>query len=164
MKKTEVLNLSDHLCADQVKIGLSVADREEALTILTQEAESAGLVRDHRIFLTQLRTREAEITTAVGRGLAVPHVEVVGAKATFVISATLASPIDYQAFDHEPVDVIFLIGGKPGEIGIHLQLLARIARMARQPEFLARLRAQKAAKDFIAVVAEAEKQLYSSDQ
>ena len=157
------LTLYSHLSQACICIGLEVDEREEALAQLAQKAEVAGLVPDHRSFIEQLKAREAEMSTGVGRGLAVPHAEVAGAKDTFVIGATLTRPVDYQALDNTPVDVIFLIGGKPGEVGLHLQLLARIARLARQPDFLSRLRKQESAEGFISLVEEAEKSLYPAE-
>ena len=156
------MKLRDHLSRSCIKIGLEAGDREEVLSQLAREAEAAGLVSDQRLFLEHLKAREAEMSTGVGRGLAVPHAEVAGAKSTFVIGATLKKPVEYISIDDEPVDVVFLIGGKPGEVGLHLQLLARIARLARQPEFLTRLRSQKSAQGFIEVVEEAEGSLYTA--
>ena len=161
MKKSSNLTLSEHLSAKGTRIGLEAADRDEALLLLAREAEAAGLVPDHRSFLENLKVREAEMSTGVGHGFAVPHAEVAGAKRTFVLGATLARPIEYQSLDQAPVEVMFLIGGKPGEVGLHLQLLARIARLARAPEFKARLRDQKRAEDLIAVIHSAEKSLYA---
>jgi mannitol/fructose-specific phosphotransferase system IIA component (Ntr-type) len=159
-KRDRPLTLCEHLAKTCIQIGIEATEREEVLAQLAIEAEASGLVNDHRRFLENLQAREAEMSTGVGRGLAVPHAEVVGASHTFVIGATLNRPVPYHSIDGAPVDVIFLIGGKPGEVGLHLQILARIARLARQPEFLARLRIQKTAEDFLAVIQEAEKALY----
>ena len=163
MNETLSLTLCDHLSQECVCIGLEAGEREEALSLLSREAEAAGLVPDQRAFLEQLKSREAEMSTGVGRGLAVPHAEVSGARETFVIGALLKKPVEYQALDDIPVDVIFLIGGKPGEVGLHLQLLARIARIARQSDFLSRLREQKTKEGFISLVEEAEKSLYPAE-
>jgi len=155
-----MLTLCEHLATTCIQIGIEATEREEVLAQLAIEAEATGLVSDHRRFLESLKTREAEMSTGVGRGLAVPNAEVAGARRTFVIGATLNRPVPYHSIDGQPVDVIFLIGGKPGEVGLHLQLLARIARLARQPEFLARLRRQRTAEAFLSVIEEAEQQLY----
>jgi PTS system nitrogen regulatory IIA component len=136
-----------------IRIGLEAGGTEEVLDILAREAEASGLVSDHRLFFEQLKLREAEMSTGVGLGLAVPHAEVAGASRTFVIGATLTRPIEYKSIDDQPVDIVFLIGGRPGEVGLHLQLLARIARLARQPEFLAKLRSQKTAEGFMSAAA-----------
>lgn len=154
------MSLCDHLAKQCISIRVEAVDKEEALSLLAREAEKAGLVSDHRDFLENLKTRENEMSTGVGRGLAVPHAEVAGAADTFVICATLEKPIEYNSLDQAPVDVIFLIGGKPGEVGLHLQILARIARMARQEEFLFRLREQRSPEGFLQVVEEAEESLY----
>ncbi len=157
------LTLSDHLSKSCIQIGLAVSDREDLLAILARSAQAEGLVADHRIFLDNLKRRESEMSTGVGRGLAVPHAEVPGTDATFVIGATLMQAVEYQSLDQVPVDVVFLIGGKPGAVGLHLQLLARIARLARQPEFLDKLKNQDTSQGFLEVIEEAEDMLYSSD-
>ena len=157
------LTLSERLVKPAVRIGLDVSGPEEILSELAEQARQQGLVNDQRVFLEHLKKREAEMSTGVGRGLAVPHAEVPGAKSTFVLGATLKNPIEYSSIDGVPVDVIFLIGGKPGEVGLHLQLLARIARMARQTGFLSKLREQKTSEGFIAVVEEAESSIYPSE-
>jgi len=162
VKGEKSLTLSDHLSRNCIQIGIEAKEREDILVHLAREAEAAGLVIDHRAFFENLKAREAEMSTGVGRGLAVPHAEVAGAKRTFVMGATLCQPVAYHSIDDEPVEVIFLIGGKPGEVGLHLQLLARIARLARQPEFLARLKEQKTPDGFVAAVEEAENSLYKS--
>ena len=131
MASGKSLTLSDHLSKSCVQIGLLAGARKDLLDHLAREAVAAGLVDNHNLFLENLIKRESEMSTGVGRGLAVPHAEVSGAKETFVIGATLKDPVDYFSIDEEPVDIVFLIGGKPGEVGLHLQLLARIARLAR---------------------------------
>ncbi len=161
MSEDVELKLLRHISKDCVQIGLEAGDRSELLAKLADAAAEGGLVTDGRSFLGRLRDREAEMSTGVGRGLAVPHAEVPGARETFLVGAILKKPVDYKALDDVPVDVVFLIGGKPGEVGLHLQLLARIARLARQPEFLARLRAQKTREGFISVVEEGERSLYA---
>ncbi|MFO8055704.1 MAG: PTS sugar transporter subunit IIA [bacterium] len=157
------LKLSEHLSKPCVRIGVDASDRESLLFTLAQVAEGAGLVSDHRLFLEHLKQREDEMSTGVGRGLAVPHAEVPGTEDTFVIGATLLNAVEYKSLDSVPVDVVFLIGGKPGAVGLHLQLLARIARLARQPEFLTRLKEQETSEGFLEVIAEAEELLYGSE-
>ncbi len=161
--ESSCLALSTHLSRECVCICLEAHDREDALLQLASRAEESGLVKDARTFLDNLKKRETEMSTGVGRGLAVPHAEVAGAADTFVIGATLVRSVDYKSLDDLPVDVIFLIGGKPGETGLHLQILARIARMARQPEFLSMLREQSTTEGFVSVIEQAERSLYSTD-
>jgi nitrogen PTS system EIIA component len=161
--KETSLVLTDHLREARVFLALRADGRDDLLRRLAREALALGLVGDQRAFFDKLRGREEEISTGIGRGLAVPHTVIAGAHATFVLAAVLDHPIEYKAIDAVPVDVFFLIGGKPGEVALQLQLLARIARLARQPDFIARLRAQPGPAGFIAAVAETEKALYPSE-
>jgi mannitol/fructose-specific phosphotransferase system IIA component (Ntr-type) len=156
------MKLSKHLCKDCVKFGVHADNCNDLFSFLAQEAEEAGLVINKRSFFEGLFKRESEMSTGVGKGLAVPHVQVSGAKETFVMSAVLDSPLDFDALDKVPVDVVFVIGGKPGEVGLHLQLLARLARLAREPGFLSRLKEQKTNKNFVNVIEECEKTLWGN--
>lgn len=158
------MTLCNHMDRRCLSIQLDAKTREEALHALALRAESEGLVDDHEDFFEKLKIREEEMSTGVGRGIAVPHAEVPDAVDTFVIGATLVSPVEYQALDDMPVDIIFLIGGKPGKTGLHLQILSRIARLARQPEFLHRLRLQRDPEAFWNTIEEEENRLYSEEE
>ncbi len=156
------MKLSEHLCKDCVKFGVLADDCNDLFSLFAKEAEEAGLVISKKSFYEGLKQRESEMSTGVGKGLAVPHVQVSGAKETFVMGAVLQRPLDFDALDKVPVDVVFVIGGKPGEAGLHLQLLARLARLAREPGFLSKLREQKTNKNFAAVIEECEKNLWEN--
>ena len=105
MNDENSLTLRDHLTNSLIRIGMEAGGANEALELLARDAEASGLVGDHRLFLEQLQLRESEMSTGVGLGLAVPHAEVSGAKKTFVIGATLQTPVEYKSIDGQPVDV-----------------------------------------------------------
>jgi len=105
-------------------------------------AQAAGVVAgvEAAPLADLLLAREAEGTTAVGQGLALPHAMVEGLAEPSLVIARLADSVDFGAADHEPVDLVFLVISPAGGAQLHLRLLARVARLATQATFLAQLR------------------------
>jgi len=153
------MKLNQFLGPERVWIKVPAADRDGLLNFLAREIASTRLVPDEGNFLDLLLRREEEMSTGVGRGLAVPHADPPEMRSTFLAAATLARPIDYHSFDHAPVDVIFVIFGRPDNTTLHLRLLARISRLARLPGFLDRLRQAETIPAFLQAVQEAEDSL-----
>lgn len=153
------MKLMEFLAPERVWIKVPANDRNDLLSFLAREIASSRLVPDENSFLDLLLRREEEMSTGVGRGLAVPHADPPQLPSTFLAAATLARPIDYQSFDRVPVDVIFMIFGSPDNTTLHLRLLARISRVARLPGFLERLRQAETIPAFLRAVEEAEDSL-----
>ena len=102
-------------------------------------ADLTGLsVRD---ILETLLQRERLGSTAVGRGIAIPHGRLPALKRIFSVFARLEQPIDFDAGDGEPVDLIFLLLAPEHAGADHLKALARISRLLREPKTIERLRA-----------------------
>lgn len=153
------MKLTQYLAPERVWIKVEAASRNDLLAWLARETAGCAWVPDEQEFFQLLLHREEEMSTGVGRGLAVPHADPPAMKSTFLAAATLAAAIDYQSFDRVPVDVVFMIFGCPDNTSLHLRLLARISRIARLPGFLDRLRQVKTAADFLRVVEDAEQSL-----
>lgn len=119
---------------------LQVASRDAALRALCMVAADitdlpAALV------LERVRTREALGPTGFGGGAAIPHARIDGLAAVTVLVARLARPVDWQALDGTPVDVVVLLLSPEDAGADHLKALARISRALRDPACLAALRA-----------------------
>jgi PTS system nitrogen regulatory IIA component len=90
-----------------------------------------------------LLQRERLGSTGVGAGIAIPHCRLAKAQAIFGLFARLARPIDFQAFDNVPVDLICLLIAPESAGADHLKALACTARMLREPKIAGRLRAAR---------------------
>lgn len=84
----------------------------------------------------KLNQREAAGSTGIGRGVAIPHATVDGLSKTVCMLICNPSGIPFDSIDQLPVRLIFLLLSPPGEIGLHIKLLARIARLVKREEFL----------------------------
>ena len=104
-------------------------------------AKLTGL--DARDILDTLLQRERLGSTGVGRGIAIPHGRVPALQRIVSVFARLEEPIDFEALDDEPVDLIFLLLAPEHAGADHLKALARISRLLREPASIEKLRASK---------------------
>ena len=79
--------------------------------------------------LERLYAREEQVTTGIGHGVAIPHAIVDGLDHTCCVVVQIPGGIDYESLDASPVHVAFLLLSPPGVTGVHIRLLARIARL-----------------------------------
>jgi PTS system nitrogen regulatory IIA component len=118
---------------------LRVTSKRQALQELARRAAALTGEDEHKIF-ESLWEREQLGSTGIGNGTAVPHGRMVGLKRTLTMFARLERPIDFDAIDSQPVDLIFLLL-TPADAGAdHLKALARISRLLRNRALCANLR------------------------
>jgi PTS system nitrogen regulatory IIA component len=146
--------LLDFLTPQAVLPALRVNSKKQALHELA--SHSAGLtgLEERAIFETLLQ-RERLGSTGIGEGLAIPHGKLASLDHLFGLVARLERPIDFEALDGQPVDVLFLLLAPEQAGADHLKALSRIARVLRQPGLLERLRATRDAPALYAVLSEA---------
>lgn len=133
------MDLGDLLTPDDIEPAMRASSKRQLLQDLSERAgESTGLP-PRQIFDTLLQ-RERLGSTGVGNGIAIPHGKLPGLKRITGLFARLEKPIDFEALDDEPVDLVFLLLAPEGSGADHLKALARIARVMRQPETVEKLR------------------------
>lgn len=151
------MDLSDLIGVDDVVIGQPGRDKAELLAELAGRAAerlAAGEATGHaamasastrvtvptaRDILASLSARERMGSTGLGRGFALPHARIEGLGRLFGLFARLAQPIDFDAIDGEPVDLVFLLL-IPGGSRDHVSALAAIARTMRDEATLRQVR------------------------
>ncbi|CAI9415481.1 Nitrogen regulatory protein [Pleomorphomonas sp. T1.2MG-36] len=134
------MDLSDLLVIDAILPRLKTANKKQALQEMA--AKAAALTgRDERDIFETLMQREKLGSTGVGHGVAIPHGKLAGLERLVGVFALLDRPIDFDSLDGEPVDVVFLLLAPESAGADHLKALARIARVLRDDETAAKLRA-----------------------
>ena len=127
------MRLRDMLDESTVKVGLESLDKEECIEELTDVLVLAGRVADRAQVLSAVRTREAEGSTGIGKGVAVPHGKCVGLAGTVLAVGISKHGIEFDSADGKPVKIVFLIAASASEPGKHLQMLAEVVRLIRVP-------------------------------
>ena len=131
--------LSDILSSDAVQAALSVPNKK---VLFQQLAATAGKMVGiaPKVIVERLVERERLGSTGFGGGVAIPHGKIEGLNRVVGVFARLAQPIDFNAIDDMPVDLVFLLLSPPDAGVEHLKALARVSRKLRERSFVAKLR------------------------
>ncbi len=144
--------LNDLVAPQAVISALKVNNKKQALQeIAARAAELTG--RPEREILDVLIQRERLGSTAIGHGIAIPHGKLAKLDGLFGLFARLDRPIDFEALDGEPVDLVFLLLAPESAGADHLKALARIARLLREPDTTRLLRESSDPEALYAVLA-----------
>ena len=133
------MNISDLLAPDAVFGSLKVQSKKQLLQELAARAAVLTRLPERRILET-LVERERLGTTGVGQGIAIPHGRLADIKKIAGLFARLETPIDYDAVDNQPVDLVFLLLLPTSEPAEQLSTLATVARRLREPPTVRELR------------------------
>ena len=136
------MSLTDLLKPDAVIASLRVNGKKQALQEMSERAAAGSGLSAREIFDSLLQ-RERLGSTGVGDGIAIPHGKLAKCNRIFGIFARLERAIDFEALDGLPVDLIFLLIAPESAGADHLKALAGIARVLRDPEMAAQLRATR---------------------
>ncbi|ODN69368.1 PTS IIA-like nitrogen regulatory protein PtsN [Methylobrevis pamukkalensis] len=134
------MDLSDLLTVDGVIPHLKANSKKQALQEMAAKAAAVTGRPEREIFDTLLQ-RERLGSTGVGHGVAIPHGKLVNLDRLVGVFARVDKPIDFDALDDEPVDLMFLLLAPESAGADHLKALARIARVLRDPAVAAKMRA-----------------------
>ena len=143
--------LSTLLTPDSVLAGLKVNGKKQLLQEVAELAARQTGISERQVFDTLLQ-RERLGSTGIGQGIAIPHGAIVGLSQLTGLFARLTKPIDFEAMDGEPVDLVFVLLAPEGAGADHLQALARVARFFRNPQAVQTLRQTDEAAALYAVL------------
>lgn len=132
--------LADLLQHDAIIPALRVNSKKQLLQELAAKASKLIGIPEKEIFDVILQ-REKLGSTGVGNGIAIPHGKLTNIASIQGIFARLETPIDFEALDEQPVDLVFLLLAPEGAGADHLKALSRIARVLRDQDLVAKLRA-----------------------
>ncbi|MGP0090988.1 MAG: PTS IIA-like nitrogen regulatory protein PtsN [Xanthobacteraceae bacterium] len=144
--------LNDLVAPDAVLPALKVNSKKQALQELAAKAAELTGQSERAIFEILLQ-REKLGSTGVGNGIAIPHGKLPKLNKLFGLFARLDRPIDFEALDGQPVDLVFLLLAPEGAGADHLKALARVARLLREPDVVQKLRQSRDADALYAVLA-----------
>ena len=143
-----------------VAVGVEAETKDGLLVDLVRRIKETYPSTDDGTLLEALRAREKEASTGIGNGVAIPHAAVKGLEKPICMLARLANPMEFDALDHKPVHVVFLLASpleKASPSGRtlgakHVRLLARLARLCMNDDFVDRLAATKSDEELFQLV------------
>ena len=136
----KMMDLSDLVRPEAILASLKANSKKQALQALAEKAAEMTGIEERAIFDTLVQ-RERLGSTGVGGGIAIPHGKLAKLDHIFGLFARLPKPIDFEALDDQPVDLIFLLLAPESAGADHLKALARIARHLSEAGVAGKLRA-----------------------
>ncbi len=148
-------DLSDILADNAVEASLAVANKKGLIQQLAAlAARRTGLAA--KDIVACINEREKLGSTGFGGGIAIPHGKIEGLDQVFGYFVRLASPIDFNAIDGLPVDLVFLLLSPPDAGADHLKALAGVSRALRDKQTIAKLRGARSKDAIFALLAASE--------
>ena len=139
------MEIVDLITPQNVIPNLRVTSKKQALQELSRYAAEITNQHERTIFEVLLE-RERLGTTGVGAGVAIPHGKLPALDRLYGLFARLDAPIDFEAIDEQPVDLIFLLLAPESAGADHLKALARVSRLLRDRETCEKLRGSDTAE------------------
>ncbi|MEX0929099.1 MAG: PTS sugar transporter subunit IIA [Balneolales bacterium] len=127
---------------------LRVASKQEAIQKLI-DTLTLDVGNAKETCIKAVLERESIMSTGVGKGLAIPHGKAKGLDKTYAAFAKLDPPIEYDAIDGDPVQLIFLLVGPESQNSLHIKMLSRISRLLNSASFRERLIRCKSRKEML---------------
>ena len=150
------MKITDLLSIDSIEIGSSYKDKDELLKNAVKLMCRSGIINNEKEYLNSVLEREKESTTGVGNGIAIPHGRCKAVDKAGLAAIVLNKPVEYEALDNKPVELLFLIAAPEDKGNVHLEILSKLAMMLMDQEFTFKLKNSRTAEEFIRVIDEAE--------
>ncbi len=147
------MQIADLLSPEGVLPSLKAKDKKQLLQLLADKASQLTQVPERRIVDT-LTERERLGTTGVGQGIGIPHGRLADIKKITGVFAKLETPIEYEAVDNQPVDLVFMLLAPEGAGADHLKALARVSRLLRNQAACEKLRKATTGEALYAILTE----------
>ncbi|CYU73556.1 PTS fructose transporter subunit IIABC [Streptococcus suis] len=150
------MKIQDVLRKDVMLLDLQATSKEAVINEMIASLVDKGYVTDFDVFKTGIMNREAQTTTGLGDGIAMPHAKNAAVKEATVLFAKSNKGVDYASLDGQPTDLFFMIAAPEGANDTHLAALAELSKYLMKPGFADRLRAATNPEEVIAVFDTAE--------
>lgn len=151
------MKIQDVLNKNVMLFDLQATDKEGVINEMVQSLVDNGVVTDFETFKAGIMNREAQTSTGLGEGIAMPHSKNEAVKEATVLFAKSNKGVDYASLDGQPTDLFFMIAAPEGANDTHLAALAELSKYLMKPGFADKLR-QASTPDQVIAAFDAEEQ------
>lgn len=134
------MNINELLIKDAMIMDLQATDKKGAIDEMVQKMYDVGRISDIQTYKEGILAREAQTSTGLGDGIAMPHAKNKAVKEATVLFAKSTKGVDYASLDGQPTYLFFMIAAPEGANDTHLQALAALSRLLIDADFVARLK------------------------
>lgn len=157
------MKIQDVLNKNVMLFDLQATDKEGVINEMIQSLVDNGVVTDFNTFKAGIMNREAQTSTGLGDGIAMPHSKNEAVKEATVLFAKSNKGVDYASLDGQPADLFFMIAAPEGANDTHLAALAELSKYLMKPGFADKLR-QASTPDQVIAAFDAEEQEAAAEE
>ena len=157
------MKIQDVLNKNVMLFDLQATDKEDVINEMVQSLVDNGVVTDFETFKAGIMNREAQTSTGLGDGIAMPHSKNEAVKEATVLFAKSNKGVDYASLDGQPTDLFFMIAAPEGANDTHLAALAELSKYLMKPGFADKLRQASTPEQVIAAF-DAEEQVAAAEE
>jgi fructose-specific phosphotransferase system IIA component len=146
------MKLSKFCDENLITFNLKSTTKTGVIEELVELAAGSTMIKNHDELLNDVRERENLVTTGVGYGVAFPHAKTRAAKGIVIAFGRSTKGIDFEAMDHRPVSLFFLIAAPEDAVGAHLNVMARLSFLMKSEENRQRLMQVSSPGDVLSLI------------
>ncbi len=158
------MRIRDLLKEESIWLASYAGSKEEALDQALALMQRSDRIADAQAYRKAVYAREAEGTTGVGEGIAIPHGKCSAVKEPGLAAMVIPNGVDFDAMDGEKVTLLFLIAAPNTEDNVHLDVLSKLSVMLMDETLTGRLRSAKTEREFLEILDEADEQQADIDE
>lgn len=137
------MKICQYLKPEYIFLDKALADKDDVLRFVADAVMETGLVKNGDSVYEGLKDREMAMTTGTGGGLGFPHTTSGEISDAAVLLVRPAHPLDFDAIDNLPVDIVLALLIPETNRALHIQILAGVSRLCKEPDFLKTVRQEK---------------------
>ncbi|OKP84665.1 PTS fructose transporter subunit IIC [Paenibacillus helianthi] len=130
------MKITDLMIKETMIMNIQAVSKEAAIDELIASLAASGRINDPVLFKEKILAREAQSSTGIGGGIAMPHAKTKAVNEATVVFAKSAAGVDYASLDDEPAKLFFMIAAPEGAGNMHLRTLAALSRLLIESEFI----------------------------
>lgn len=150
------MKTTDLLRKDIMIMDLQATEKEPAITEMIESLKKHGVINDDSKFKEAILNREAQSSTGLGDGIAMPHAKTDAVNSPAVLFAKSNIGVEYESLDGQPAFLFFMIAVPDGANDTHLETLASLSRLLMDPDFIGKLKEAQTPDDVHALFSESE--------
>jgi PTS system fructose-specific IIC component len=133
------MRITDLMIKETMIMDLQATTKDGAIEELIASLEASGRINDRVLFKEMIYKREAESSTGIGGGIAMPHAKTKAVNEATVVFAKSSKGVEFESLDGEPAKVFFMIAAPEGAANTHLRTLAALSRLLIDSDFIDKL-------------------------
>lgn len=158
------MQIVDLLNIEGIALGVKASSKAQVIDIMVELQQKCRNITNKEKFKQGILEREAQSSTSVGMGIAIPHAKNESVKKAGLVAITVPEGVDYHSPGGDKATLLFMIAAPKNGSDVHLEVLSRLMQMLMDEKFANSLRSAKTAHEFLNIIDEKEKEKLAAER